>query len=317
MLRSKPKKNNPKMFKRSLLDKNFNFEASYFEKDLTSTELTQITNYFHSFLLNQANETLPVFFKKFANLRKGDKNIEKIREILNAELKKNPNGVTKYQDEFKNYNVRCPIHSSSREIGKDVIVINNNSLRNPCYDLIHHYAILLGHVETTLLNCLINVRDSGGVPIASTEKQKQSINAYHTKLFNGEYGVITDSGQLGIEYAGTDRGTRQDILNIMEVREKIIKSFYSDIGVRSAFEKRNNTVMAEVEADTSLLLLNLSDMIDCRKKAADDVNNMFGTNWSVHIAKEIDYSVENEHYKFDTDTETHIVEEKNNENYNS
>ena len=226
-------------------------------------------------------------------------------------------GVTKYQDEFKYYNVRCPIHSSSREIGKDVIVINNNSLRNPCYDLIHHYAILLGHVETTLLNCLINVRDSGGVPIASTEKQKQSINAYHTKLFNGEYGVITDSGQLGIEYAGTDRGTRQDILNIMEVREKIIKSFYSDIGVRSAFEKRNNTVMAEVEADTSLLLLNLSDMIDCRKKAADDVNNMFGTNWSVHIAKEIDYSVENERYKFDTDTETHIVEEKNNENYNS
>ncbi len=226
-------------------------------------------------------------------------------------------GVTKYQDEFKNYNVRCPIHSSSREIGKDIIVINNNSLRNPCYDLIHHYAILLGHVETTLLNCLINVRDSGGVPIASTEKQKQSINAYNTKLFNGEYGSITDSGQLGIEYAGTDRGTRQDILNIMEVREKIIKSFYSDIGVRSAFEKRNNTVMAEVEADTSLLLLNLSDMIDCRKKAADDVNKMFGTNWSVHIAKEIDYSVENERYKFDTDTETHIVEEKNNENYNS
>ena len=68
--------------------------------------------------------------------------------------------------------------------------------------------------------------------------------------------------------------------------------------------------MAEVEADTSLLLLNLSDMIDCRKKAADEVNSMFGTNWSVHIAKEIDYSVENERYKFDTDTETHIVEEK-------
>ena len=100
-------------------------------------------------------------------------------------------------------------------------------------------------------------------------------------------------------------------------KEKISKSFYSDIGVRSDFEKRNNTVMAEVEADTSLLLLNLSDMIDCRKKAANEVNKMFGTNWSVHIAKEIDYSVENERYKFDTDTETHIVEEKNNENYNS
>ena len=39
-------------------------------------------------------------------------------------------------------------------------------------------------------------------------------------------------------------------MKVMETREKLIKSFYSDIGVRSAFEKRNNTVMAEVEADT-------------------------------------------------------------------
>ena len=59
-------------------------------------------------------------------------------------------GVTKYQDEFKYYNVRCPIHSSSREIGKDVIVINNNSLRNPCYDLIHHYAILLACIQSNI-----------------------------------------------------------------------------------------------------------------------------------------------------------------------
>ena len=96
----------------------------------------------------------------------------------------------------------------------------------------------------------------------------------------------------------------------MEVREKLIKSFYSDIGVRSAFEKRNNTVQAEVEADTSLLLLNLSDMIDFRKKGAEQVNKMFGTNWSVHIAKEIDYSVENERVAFGTDTEVHVKEVK-------
>ena len=51
-------------------------------------------------------------------------------------------------------------------------------------------------------------------------------------------------------------------------------------------------------------------MIEGRKKAADEVDSMFGTNWSVHIARERDYSVENERYKFDTDTETRIVEEK-------
>lgn len=215
---------------------------------------------------------------------------------------------TKYYDEKKQYTVRCPIYSGTREIGKDVVVINNNSLRNPTYELIHHYAIMLSHTEVTLINCLINARDSGGIPVASTEKQKKSIKDYQTKIFNGQYDVVVDLGMLGIEYAGTDRKTAQNIMDIMEVREKLIKSFYSDIGVRSAFEKRNNTVMAEVEADTSLLLLNLSDMLKCREDGCKAVNKMFGTNWNVHVAEEIDYNVENRRLQFDTNTEIHVKE---------
>lgn len=215
-------------------------------------------------------------------------------------------GPTKYMDEYSGYTVTCPVYSGTRKIGKDVVVINNNALRNPTYNLVHHYATLLGHTETSLINSLINTRDSGGVPVVSTEKQKASIIEYQNKVFNGQYGVVTDIGNLGIEYMGTDKNTNQDIMKIMETREKLIKSFYSDIGVRSAFEKRNNTVMAEVEADTSLLLLNLSDMIKQREVACEQVNAMFGTNWSCHVAEEIDYGAENERVQFDTDTETHV-----------
>lgn len=219
-------------------------------------------------------------------------------------------GVTKYFDEWKNYIVRCPIYSGQRTIGKDIVVINNNAIRNPAYMLVHHYAIMLAHTEVTLINCLVNARDAGGVPVCSTEKQKQSVSEYQGKIFNGQYGIVTDIGNLGLEYMGADRRTNQNIMDIMETREKIIKSFYSDIGVRSAFEKRNNTVMAEVEADTSLLLLNLSDMLKCREKGAEEVNKMFNTNWSVHIAEEIDYGAENERIAFDTNTEIHIKEKE-------
>lgn len=216
-------------------------------------------------------------------------------------------GVTKYYDEKSMYTVHCPVYTNSDyKINKDIVVINNNALRNPTYMLIHHYATLLGHVETTLINALINARDSGGVPVVATDKQKASIEQYQNKVFNGQYGIVTDVGNLGIEYMGTDRKTQQDLMNIMETREKIIKSFYSDIGVRSAFEKRNNTVMAEVEADTSLLLLNLADMIKQRENACEQVNAMFGTDWSVHVAEEIDYGVENQREQFDTQTEIHI-----------
>ena len=220
-------------------------------------------------------------------------------------------GVTKYMDEWTNYIVRCPIYTAEKKIGTDVVVIDNNSLRNPTFELVHHYATMLAHTEVSLINCLINSRDSGGVPIASTEKQKASIKEYQNQIFNGKYGVVTDVGNLGITYAGSDRKTQQDLIDIMETREKLIKSFYSDIGVRSAFEKRNNTVQAEVEADTSLLLLNLADMLRCREKACEEVNKLFGTNWSVHVAKEIDYGAENQHIQFDTSTETHVEEDNN------
>ena len=220
-------------------------------------------------------------------------------------------GVTKYMDEWTNYIVRCPIYTGEKKIGTDVVVIDNNSLRNPTFELVHHYATMLAHTEVSLINCLINARDSGGVPIASTEKQKASIREYQNQLFNGKYGVVTDIGNLGVTYAGSDRKTQQDLIDIMETREKLIKSFYSDIGVRSAFEKRNNTVQAEVEADTSLLLLNLADMLKCRERACEEVNKLFGTNWSVHVAREIDYGAENQRVQFDTSTETHVEEDNN------
>lgn len=215
-------------------------------------------------------------------------------------------GPTKYFDEFTGYTVHCPVYSGTKKIGRDIVIVNNNALRNPTFALVHNYATLIGHCETSLINCLINARDSGGVPVVSTEKQKKSIQEYQNKVFNGQYGVVTDIGNLGINYMGADKKTQQDLMEIMETREKLIKSFYSDIGVRSAFEKRNNTVMAEVEADTSLLLLNLSDMLHQREMACEEVNRMFGTNWSVHVAEEIDYGTENQRFQFDTGTEIHV-----------
>lgn len=226
-------------------------------------------------------------------------------------------GVTKYLDEWTGYTVRCPIYSGQRTIGKDVVIINNNSLRNPTYELVHHYAVLLAHCEVSIVDALVNSRDSGGIPIVSTEKQKQSVMQYQGRVYNGEYGVVTDIGNIGIQYAGGDRKTQQTLMELYEVRERLIKSFYSDIGVRSAFEKRSNTIMAEVEADSSLLLLNLSDMLDWRERGAEEVNKMFGTNWTVHIAEEISYGVENQREEFSSNTVMHINEGGVEKNVNS
>ena len=196
-------------------------------------------------------------------------------------------GVTKYIDEKTDFNAFCPIDTFTKKIDRDLIVIDNTSLRNPLLPLIHHYAILLGHADVTLADALINVRDSGGVPIATTEKQKKSIEEYQTKVYKGQYGVVTDIGNMGLQFVGGSRGTGQTLKEIYEVREKLIKSFYQALGIRGAFEKNNNAVDSEVTSDSALLQINIHDMLECRKIGAEKVNNLFGTNWSVELAPEI------------------------------
>ena len=64
--------------------------------------------------------------------------------------------------------------------------------------------------------------------------------------------------------------------------------------MRTAVEKRANVVTPEITANDGLLQLNISDMLKERQEGAERVNKLYGTNWSVKIADEIQYGEENE-----------------------
>ena len=203
-------------------------------------------------------------------------------------------GVTKYQDEWTSYTVHCPIYSGTFDIGKNIAVINNNSLRNPTYEHVNHYAKLLAHADVTLMMTMVQARDAGGVPIAQNEKTKQSILSYQAKQFNGKIGCIMDQSGIGVEYMGADRHTQTDINSVWDVRTKLLKNFYADIGIRATFDKRSNTVVEEITSDSSMLLYNVSDMLEERKRGCEAVNELFGTNWSVRLSDQINYNEENQ-----------------------
>ncbi|MCQ2053066.1 MAG: hypothetical protein MJZ03_03940 [archaeon] len=197
------------------------------------------------------------------------------------------NGVTKYQDEYTHANVTSPIYSQRLKINEQVVVIDNNALRNPVFDLINHYAMMLAHADVSITIAMINMRDANGIPVAQTEKQKESVNEYLGRRYNGQFGTITDKGSLGVETIGVSTQNGESLTALVDTKAKLLQDFYSDIGVRSAFKKRSNTISEEVEADTGLLLLNLSDMLDSRQKGAELVNSIWGTNWTVRIAEEL------------------------------
>ena len=200
-----------------------------------------------------------------------------------------PNGIGKYRDELPFYSCRCPVWAGNLKVGDEVIVIDNNILRNPLYDMIHHYAILLAHNEVTYIHTMVNARSANGIPIASTTKQKKSIKEFIGKVFNGQYDVVTDIGNMGIDYAGAHTGTAIGADELWNARERILASFLSDIGVKTGLDKKSNSVVDEVNAGTPSMLINLKDMLASRQEGFERVNKRFGTSWTVELNEDIDY----------------------------
>ena len=200
-----------------------------------------------------------------------------------------PNGISKYRDDLPFYSCRCPVWAGNLTVGKDCEVIKNNTLMNPLFDLVHHYAILLAHNEVTMIHTLVNARNANGVPIASTTKQKKSIKEFIGKVFNGQYDVVTDIGNMGIEYAGANTGTALGASELWDSRERILNSFLESIGVKGSLEKNSNSVVDEVNAGTPRLLINLDDMLNERNEACDRINRHWGVNWSYELNENLDY----------------------------
>ena len=66
-------------------------------------------------------------------------------------------------------------------------------------------------------------------------------------------------------------------------------------GVNRVAEKRERLVSAEADGSGAMLLLNLKDMLEMRKKFVTDINEVFGTNISVKCHIDIDNDGKLEH----------------------
>lgn len=206
---------------------------------------------------------------------------------------------TEYFDTWKSISIYSPIKSGIYKIGKDAAIILNNSLGNSLYPLAHHYAMLLAHCEVSLVNTLINGRDSGGIPIASTRAQVKTLEAYRDALCNGRVMPIEDPAFSAIQFVGVDKNTVLSIKDLEETMRNILDDYYNAIGVRTGYDKKGNMITAEVSANDSMVLLNIDDMLDSRKRGAEFVNKLFGTNWSVKKSDLLNYlnTVEKEDIK--------------------
>ena len=190
-------------------------------------------------------------------------------------------GITDYFDEFESFNYTSPKESGTRKIGETGVLVSNNSLRNPIYLYLHTVAAQLAHIDVSIIAASVNSRDSV-VYKAMTDAQAVAVRAYRKNVYDGKLDCIVDRGFIGltdIESPGTDRiGQLKDL---MDARSNILSSFFETIGVKRATEKRERVVVDEMAANDQLLEVNLTDMLNSRQTACDQINAMFDLDISV------------------------------------
>lgn len=211
---------------------------------------------------------------------------DKYKNILSVFSGYYAGSPTQYYDVYKKYAVHSPVFSKVLTIGRDIVVGRNNTVMNNVLPLIHRYAMMLSHVEVTFVDVLIDGRTSQ-VGVASTEGQRVALENYRNSLCNGKVKPIMDPAFSGVQFIDLKGQTGMSLKELVETRENILNSFYSDIGVKTAWNKKGNMIREEVEASDGLMLFNLNDMLRCRQILADEVNKMYNTNWSVDISEEL------------------------------
>lgn len=194
---------------------------------------------------------------------------------------------TYYYDRWESVMVRSPLYSGEAKPGRDGVLFRNNSMCTSILPLIHRYAVLLAHTDTTYIDTLINARDASGIPVVQTEEQLNSYIEHRNAIANGKIKPVSDTAMLGVTFATSNSSVAINPKDILECRQNLLCAFYNDIGVRAHQTKKSNMIQAEVGQDDQMLLLNLDDMLESRKKAADEYNARYGTNLTVDKSKEL------------------------------
>ena len=170
-------------------------------------------------------------------------------------------------------------------IGEDVVWAKNDSCNKGIAHIISRYAHMLADNAISINIAQITTR-MPFVFTAETNAEVESAKAYIADIEKGKIGLVKSSFlNNGLTPAPTMPDTGgNNIKALIELNQYLKAQFYNDLGIGSNFNmKRERMSTAEVENNSPALLPLVDEMLKFRQIMCDEVNAMFGTNWSVEL----------------------------------
>ena len=184
--------------------------------------------------------------------------------------------------------------SKNLKIGEEVEVISNDTLYMGLMPLFKRYASLLAENLVSMRVAMINSRITDLIS-ATDDRTKKSAEKFLKDIEDGKLGVISSSEFLeGIKSTpyGSE-GHYNTITSLIELHQYYKASWYNDIGLNANYNmKRESISRGESQLNNDALLPLVDDMLTCRQRGAEKVNQLFGTNISVDFASSWEDNVE-------------------------
>lgn len=180
------------------------------------------------------------------------------------------------------------------KINEDCIVIPNDSMYLGLLPMYAKYCTLMNENEITMLLATVNKRIQHLLS-ANDDNTLESAKKFLEKVFDGEIGVIGESKLFESLKVNTTSTTSQvSMKDLFEYEQYLKASMYNEIGLSANFNmKRERLSSSEVEANTDNLYPLVDDMLNCRRKGLEKVNEMFGLDIQVEFNSSWDYRLFN------------------------
>lgn len=190
------------------------------------------------------------------------------------------------------------------EIGKNCVLIRNDYICVGLFPIVEKNSIDIANTDISIRYAQFNTRFKT-LFTSDDDNTKDSINTLIEKVWKGEKPVAVVTNDLykksveGISYSNTQNN---DIKNLMELKQYQLAQFYIELGINANYNMKRESVSAdEFRMNDDALMPLIDQMLECRKMACKQINELFGLNIDVElnsawlkIAKEVVNEVKQE-----------------------
>ena len=126
------------------------------------------------------------------------------------------------------------------------------------------------------------------LPSFDNEESAESYKAVMVANRLGQVDSVIDKSflQKGTFTPYAQGASTTKINDVVSARNEVLRTFLAEIGITSANDKRERMVVDEVNVNSQMLLFNVADMLECRQKAVEQINALYGTNITVDLSDE-------------------------------